>query len=163
MSWYVHIYVWKIKRVTFCAALAILMPRHAEYSYRQKKVTAQSPAECLQSLMPSSWLSLRLICKISVSQCCHLCQQQTCSSFPFRDVPWSCWGDFCGKGASWTPHNRFLGASEYFPDKTAVRSVWMCSSLWRISNEMATLCLFETPCYHVWCTVQPKEVLLGFS
>lgn len=69
---------------------------------------------------------------------------QTCSSFPFRDFPRSCWSDFCGKGASWTPHNHLLGASEYFPDKTAVRSVWMCSSLWRMSNAMATLCSWDS-------------------
>lgn len=47
-----------------CAALGILMPRHIEYNYRQKKATAQSPAQCLQSLTPFPQLSVKLACKI---------------------------------------------------------------------------------------------------
>ena len=63
---YIRVYIStkSIKSMASCAALGILMPRHAEYSYRQKKVTAQSPAQCLQSLMPFPQLSVRLTCKI---------------------------------------------------------------------------------------------------
>lgn len=59
---YIYIYK-KNQRMASYAALGILMPRHAAYSYRQRKVTAQSPAQCLHSLMPFPQLSVRLTCK----------------------------------------------------------------------------------------------------
>lgn len=109
------------------AALGILMPRHMEYNYRQKKATAQSPAQCLQSLMPFPQLSVKLACKIVwlTVPGCHPCQLQTRSSFPFRDFSRSCWSDVCGEGASRAPRNYFMGTSEYFPGNTAARLVWV--------------------------------------
>lgn len=87
-------------------------------------------------------LPVRLTCRIVwLTVLCLPCQLQTCFSFPFRDFSRSCWGDVCGKGASWTPRHHFMGASEYFHDNTAVRSVWMCRSSWRMSNAMAALCV----------------------
>lgn len=123
------------------AALGILMPRHMEYNYRQKKATAQSPAQCLQSLMPFSQLSVKLARKIVwlTVPGCHPCQLQTRSSLPFRDFSRSCWSDVCGEGASGAPHNYFMGTSEYFPGNTAARLVWEYSSPWRVSYATAAL------------------------
>lgn len=138
------------------------MPRHAEYSYRQKKVTAQSPAQCLQSLMPFPWLSLKLICKI-VSHSVGI-THASCKHTPLflsETSPGVAEVTFVEKEpaerhtiVSWEQVSVFLIKLPLGQFECAAAH-GECQMQWQP-------CVYETACYQVWCTVQPKQALLVF-